>query len=204
MIESVRILIEEPSQTADARRTARKMAEKIGFDTNRAEEVAIVVTEACTNLLKHAGRGEVLLCTSGAEDREDQKSLEVLAIDRGPGMDDLNQCLRDGYSTGGSPGQGMGAIMRLSNASDFYSNPAKGTVVLARWAGIGDAAASRQSRARLQIGAVNVCKPGQEVCGDSWGVIQAEDHTIFLVADGLGHGYEAKAASAEAVRMLYR
>ena len=57
--------------------------------------------------------------------------------------------------------------------------------------------------AALRIGAVNVSKPGQEVCGDSWGVEQTENECVVLVADGLGHGLEAQAASLEAVRMLH-
>ena len=57
--------------------------------------------------------------------------MEVLALDRGPGIGNLDQCLRDGFSTAGSSGQGMGAVVRLSNASDFYSTAQKGMASLA-------------------------------------------------------------------------
>lgn len=195
MAESIRIAIEDPSQTAEARRIARKMAEDVGFDEVRAEQVAIAVTEAATNILKHAGQGEILLrITHGAA-----PELEFLALDRGPGMDNLDQCLRDGYTTGNSPGQGLGAIKRLSSVSDFYSVPGKGTAVLARWR---SGPAAQRSGAILSIGAVNVPKHGQEVCGDSWGVEQTDRSSTLLVADGLGHGYEASLASLEAVRTL--
>jgi len=202
MAESVRILIEESSQTADARRVARKMAKDIGFDPDWAERVAIVMTEACTNVLKHAGRGEVLLCKTAAP-AGNGPGLELLVLDQGPGMSDIDQCLRDGYSTGSSQGQGLGAIRRLSTASDFYSIPARGTGVLARWSVPDRNDPARPSGARLQIGAVNVSKPGQAVCGDSWGVEHANDHTVVLMADGLGHGIEAQTAALEAVRMLH-
>jgi len=196
-VPTIRIVVEEASQTAEARRVARKMAEGIGLDEDQAERVAISVTEVCTNILKHAGRGEILAgVADGGHD------LEVLALDRGPGMTNLEQCLRDGFSTGGSPGQGLGAIMRLSTAADFYSVPGQGTAVFARWSAASNGFHLDRS-GKLGIGAVNVSKPGQEVCGDAWGVEQTELTTTLLVADGLGHGPDAQAASIEAVRMLH-
>jgi anti-sigma regulatory factor (Ser/Thr protein kinase) len=195
--ESIRIIVEDQSQTGEARRIARKLAQNSGFDEIGAEEISIVVTEACTNLLKHARGGEVLLGTDG-----NSSALELLALDRGPGMSNLEQCLRDGFSTGSSPGQGLGAIRRLSNFSDFYSDSSRGTALLARWSTIPSAAPPHGHNGALHISGVNVSKPGQEVCGDSWGAEQTEHDSIVLLADGLGHGPEAKAASQEAVRML--
>jgi anti-sigma regulatory factor (Ser/Thr protein kinase) len=194
---TIRIVVEEVSQTAEARRVTRKIAQGLGLDEDKSERVAISVTEACTNILKHAVRGEIL-----ARAADDFSGLEVLALDRGPGMANLDQCLRDGFSTGSSPGQGLGAIMRLSTASDFYSVPGLGTAVLARWSATSNGFHIDRS-GRLTIGAVNVSKPGQEVCGDAWGVEQTEHTTTLLVADGLGHGPDAQTASMEAVRMLH-
>ena len=108
------------------------MALALGMDESGAEHVAIVTTEACTNLLKHASGGQILLQTS-TEESDAAPLLELLAVDQGPGMSNLDQCLRDGYSTGSSPGQGLGAIQRMSKQSDIYTLPGKGTVVLARW-----------------------------------------------------------------------
>jgi anti-sigma regulatory factor (Ser/Thr protein kinase) len=175
------------------------MALDMGFDDNCAEQVAIVVTEACTNLLNHATRGEILL---SASDGRSTRDLECLAIDCGPGMSDLKQCLIDGYSTGATAGQGLGAITRLSDASDFYSVPGKGTLLLASWSPGPAAAEHPDSAPRLRIGAVSVSKRGEEVCGDSWGAEQTDEISTILVADGLGHGYDASMASQEAVRML--
>jgi anti-sigma regulatory factor (Ser/Thr protein kinase) len=174
----------------------------MGFDASLEERVAIVVTEACTNLLKHAGTGELLIRT-GSQDATSDPNLELLALDQGPGMSNLDQCLRDGFSTGGSPGQGLGAIRRLSTVADFYSEAGRGAALLARWSIPRLRGMPESPTGRLQIGAVNVCKPGQEVCGDSWGAEQTDDNSTLLVADGLGHGLEAKTASMEAVRMLH-
>jgi anti-sigma regulatory factor (Ser/Thr protein kinase) len=198
--ESLRISIDEASQTAEARRTARRMATEIDFDEVRAEQVAIVVTEACTNILKHARTGELLLAINAGDSNTTE--LEVVALDHGPGMSNLDQCLRDGYSTGSSPGQGLGAIKRMSDASDFYSVPGRGTAVMARWISKAASHRSINGASHLRIGAVNVSKRGQGVCGDSWGVEQTSESATFLMADGLGHGFEASLASLEAVRML--
>ncbi len=198
MQESIRVTLEDQSQTGEARRTARRLAQNMGFDEIRAEQISIVVTEACTNLLKHARGGEILLCSSS-----DHPELELLALDKGPGMANLEQCLRDGFSTGSSPGEGLGAIQRLSTASDFYSDLTRGTALLARWSPVASNGKESIPGPGLRVGSVNVCKPGQEVCGDSWGTEQTDKDSTFLVADGLGHGPEAKTASQEAVRMLH-
>jgi anti-sigma regulatory factor (Ser/Thr protein kinase) len=200
MPQTTRVRIDEQSQTADARRVARVMAQNLGFDETLTEQVAIVVTEVCTNLLKHAGRGEILLQQIDGI-AGSAPALELLALDKGPGIGNLDQALRDGYSTGGSPGHGLGAIVRLASVSDFYSEPAHGAAVLARWTAGVETNAWRLPP--LRIGAVNVAKPGQEACGDDWGVEQTPDYSVVMVADGLGHGVDARTAAAEAVRILH-
>jgi anti-sigma regulatory factor (Ser/Thr protein kinase) len=195
---AVSIRVEESSKTAEVRRTAREMALDLGMDENGAERVAIVATEACTNLLKHAGEGQILLQATGAEP-DSAPFLELLAVDQGPGMSNLDRCMTDGYSTGSSPGQGLGAIQRMSKQSDIYTLPGKGTVVLARWW-------SHQNGLKpangIRLGAVSVSKPGEDACGDSWGAAWNDRDLTIVVADGLGHGLEARRASAEAVRQL--
>lgn len=199
MAVSVRVPIEETSQAAEARRVAHRMANEAGFDEVRAGQVAIVVAEACSNILKHAGRGEILLQISRNGGEGAPPQFEMLALDKGEGMPNLEQCLQDGYTTGSSPGQGLGAIRRLSDESDFYSAPGDGCVVLARWT------AGRQfggSGQPLHVGAVSVSKYGEDFCGDSWGIQQSGNVSTLMVADGLGHGFEASLASLEAVRIL--
>ena len=64
------------------------------------------------------------------------RGVEILALDKGPGIRDLERSLRDGYSTAGGAGTGLGAISRLSSEFDVYSPPGKGTALLARiWPG---------------------------------------------------------------------
>ena len=198
---SLRILVDETSKTAEARRSARAIAAKMGLNDTVSEQVGIVVTEACTNLLKHAGRGEIILHAS-SEGLEPAPWLDVLALDQGPGMRNLQQSLQDGYSTGSTAGHGLGAIVRLSQATDFYTVPQKGTGILARWWTQPPKPATMAHPALLRISAVNLPKPGEEVSGDAWGAVHFADSVVILLADGLGHGAEANRAASEAVRML--
>jgi anti-sigma regulatory factor (Ser/Thr protein kinase) len=198
---SIRIAIDEASQCAEARRLASHLAVEIGFDDVWAGKVAIVATEACTNILKHAGRGEILLQTTDPGSEAEVPQLELIALDKGPGMHNLEECLRDGYTTGSSTGSGLGAIRRLAAESDFYSVPGEGTAILARWP-VAETLSHAFAARRLRVGAVSVSKHGEEVCGDSWGVEQSDDFATILVADGLGHGFEAGQASLEAVRIF--
>jgi len=198
-VPTIRLPIEESSQCAEARRIAQKLAAEAGFNEVRAGQVSIVVVEVATNILKHAGRGEILLHVTRPEGAP--PGLEVLALDKGPGMRDIEVCLRDGFTTASSPGQGLGAIRRLADESDFYSVPGEGTAVLARWS-TPPRVHPFSAEPHLLVGAVNVAKYGQEFCGDSWGIEQSEDFSTVLLADGLGHGFEASQASLEALRVL--
>ncbi len=150
--------------------------------------------------MEHAGSGEILL--RATEGGETSGELELLAIDRGPGMRNLEQCRKDGYTTGEFSRPGTGRHPAALRRIGFLFGSGKGTVILARW--VSHAVPERRANgaSHLRIGAVNVSKRGQEVCGDAWGVEQTDRSTTLLVADGLGHGYEASLASAEAVRTL--
>jgi anti-sigma regulatory factor (Ser/Thr protein kinase) len=196
---TVRILVEDSSKTSEARRTAREMALQMGMDGTGAERVAIVVTEACTNLMKHAVHGQLLL-QSIVEGDHPVPLLELLVMDQGPGMSNLAQCLQDGYSTNPGLGQGLGAIQRMSKHSDIYTIPARGTAILARWWASSN---GLKQHSLSRLGSVNVPKPGEEVCGDAWGSAQHGQEQIILLADGLGHGMEARLASLAAVRQLH-
>src|SRR5512144_1023218 len=109
--------IRENSQVADARRMACALARQSGFDEQDVARIALVVTEIATNLVKYSDEGELLV--SGVEGRP--RSLDIIALDRGPGIKDLAGCLRNGHSTTGSPGTGLGAIVRQSDIFDIYT-----------------------------------------------------------------------------------
>ena len=126
---SLSLDITQAAQVGDARRQATSLAQKLGFDDTLQGKVALVVTEAANNLVKHGGGGELLLtATLSAKGM----GLDILALDNGPGMVNVAQCLTDGYSTSGTPGTGLGAIQRLSSTFDLYSHRGQGTVLYAR------------------------------------------------------------------------
>src|SRR5262245_41837911 len=189
--------VADMTQVALARRQAGIVAEGSGLDEAAAGRAALIVTEVATNLVKHAGGGEVVVqrFDDGAGE-----GVEILSVDRGRGMVDVSECQRDGYSTSGSPGTGLGAIGRLADLHGVYSQPAKGTVIMARLWRRRDASAV--SVPRLDVGGVVAPKPGEETSGDAWVLFRRQAGGTLLVADGLGHGPLAAAASREATRVF--
>jgi anti-sigma regulatory factor (Ser/Thr protein kinase) len=182
----------------EARRTATALAESLFFDEVAKGRVAIVVTELATNLARHATGGELLLRHTGtgarAPDGQGRSVLEIVATDRGPGIDDIDRSRRDGFSTGGTAGTGLGAIERMTERFDFFSQPAVGTVIACE---IGMSPITRPPIVpRFDLGIVCVPSPGERSCGDGWEAHHRPDETVVLmVVDGLGHGPQAAAAA---------
>ncbi len=203
MTRSVVVAVDDQSQISEARIVAAAFARRQGFDETGAGRVAIVASEAATNIVKHAGRGWVALRGLG---ECDGGGVELLAVDRGPGMTNIARSLEDGYSSAGSPGTGLGAIVRLSSFFDIFSAPGLGTALVARFR----AHPSRPAQAGappvcpFEIGAVSAPKPGEEVSGDAWSSRQGPGWISLLLADGLGHGPLAADASLMAVSVFER
>jgi anti-sigma regulatory factor (Ser/Thr protein kinase) len=188
------VAIRDPTDVADARRRVGGMVAQLGYDFTAAGRVAIVVTELAQNLLRHGGGGEIL----AGNDPQQPAGIEILALDRGPGMADVGACLRDGYSTGGTSGNGLGAVKRLVRQMLWHSVPGKGTAVLVRMGGKDLAESAERNTAVL-------CVPetGETVCGDTAAIVVRPDGNIgILLADGLGHGPHAASASGEAARLF--
>lgn len=189
------ITVSESSQAGAARRSAMALAKRLGFSEIGAGKLGIIVTELATNLVKHGVDGEMLI---GGYDDETGSGVECLALDRGPGMANVDACLEDGYSTSGTSGSGLGAIARQSDVFDVYSQPGKGTAVLARLAV--DPRAKTVGQARS--GVVSVAYPGEVVCGDGQGLTRTADGFSVMVVDGLGHGIHAAEASHVAAQLF--
>jgi len=187
--------IRDASSAGHARRMAVDLAEGLGFSAHEIGRLGIVVTEAATNLVKHAGGGELLLRTLGANGT---RGIGLLALDRGPGFANLAQAMRDGFSSAGTPGTGLGAIRRLSTLFDIYSVPGAGAALIATvWPGTPPARAPE-----LLASGINVAYPGEHVSGDAWALRSTPERTLVLMSDGLGHGVLAAAASEAAVRIF--
>lgn len=194
----ISVEVADASQAAEARRVAAALAKEQGFSPEEAGRVSIVASELATNLVKHAGRGEILI---GQYNDPGGTGIECISLDRGPGIKDVQGSLRDGFSTAGSSGQGLGAIRRQSHFFDVYSQLGIGTVVLARL---------KVGRLPLEMensppwGAVCIPKAGEAACGDAWHAVQSEHGETVMVADGLGHGSLAAEASLAAIRIFQK
>jgi anti-sigma regulatory factor (Ser/Thr protein kinase) len=183
------------SDVAAVRRSGQKLADALGFDETRAGRLALIITEAATNILKHAGEGEIHVgpAQSGAG-----TGIDVLALDNGPGIADLAASLVDGMSTAGTYGGGLGAIKRLADEFDVYTRPGSGSVFFMRiWR---DEPAPEPCG--VEIGALWAPMAGEEECGDGWAVRCDGHGASLLAADGLGHGPEAARAAASAIKAL--
>jgi anti-sigma regulatory factor (Ser/Thr protein kinase) len=190
------LAVTDSTSVGECRRSAKRMAQRFGFGETATGRICIVATELATNMQRHAGAGTLLLQVM---DGGLQPEFECLAIDRGPGMTDVSQCMRDGFSTAGTPGTGLGAVSRLSATFDLFSSPEKGTVVLSRVAGETPKCASPAAHAlRLEIGAICIPLAGEIECGDAWRIAADGAMAAMMVADGLGHGALAAVASSAA------
>jgi anti-sigma regulatory factor (Ser/Thr protein kinase) len=182
------IPVTEPSRVGEARRRGAEFGVAAGFDETTLGRLALVLTEAATNLVKHGRDGQLFVGPAGGRAH---RGVQVIAIDHGPGMASIGASLRDGYSTAGTPGTGLGAIARASSSFDVYSVPAQGTALAATVYSNGVPAAS--------VGAVSVPMRGEQECGDGWATWSAGQLTSVFVCDGLGHGRDAAIAARAAV-----
>ena len=192
----VPLAVDDATHVSQARRASTRLAESLGFDATAVGNVALVVTEIGTNIVKHGRGGQILLHPVS---QTGVVGIDIVGLDRGPGMADIDRCVRDGYSTAGSAGTGLGAIRRLAAVFDVCSAPGHGTALLARvWA---RPPAVDTPRA-VTVGAAANVYPGETVSGDAWAVEQTATRTLILVVDGLGHGAIAAHAAAESVRLF--
>ncbi|MET7391445.1 ATP-binding protein [Streptomyces sp. NPDC005529] len=202
---------DSPSLPTSARGAAAALARRIGLSSHRSAEVALAVTEAATNIQRHALDGALLLRTVRTID---EAAVEFVTVDSGPGMVDVSAALADGTSTGGTLGIGLGAVARLADHFDLHSVPGKGTVMAAQfW--------SRQADGRSVPAAVSagtqavsgLTRPisGETTCGDAWSArldgnpdVDGDRCAILvMMCDGLGHGPLAARASQAAVHAFH-
>jgi anti-sigma regulatory factor (Ser/Thr protein kinase) len=185
--------IDDVSRVGEVRRHAASLATSLNWGEVDAGRLALVVTELGTNLLRYAVRGRLLVTA-----RPDLDEVEVVSIDNGPGIAQLDQCLRDGYSSGSTPGTGLGTIKRQAQDFDIHSSIPGGTVAVAR-------VRRRAQRVHpIVVGAVSIAAPGENVCGDGWAVCLDASGGALMVADGLGHGPDAHVAAQAALEVFKR
>src|SRR5262249_46836509 len=188
--------VDERSRVAEARRLASMAAAEQGLGESDIGRVAIVATELATNLVKHAGGGQIAI---GAFDDSEGTGLEILALDKGPGIADVQKALADGHSTAGSAGTGLGGAHRASSVFAVSTRSGHGTAIVAR---IRKSKDQPHRSSRYIVSGLCVPYPGKAVCGDGWAIAPVEERIVVLLADGAGHGPEAHRAAMRAIEIL--
>jgi anti-sigma regulatory factor (Ser/Thr protein kinase) len=188
--------IADQSQVSSARRAATDMAKDRGFDDAAVGRVALIATELATNLLKHAGRGEIAI--DGFADRSGT-GLELIAFDKGEGIANIGRALEDGTSTAGTAGTGLGAIRRQADHFHIFSRPSLGTAIIARICDNRETA----TPCTIEVGAIGVPVKGETVSGDAWALARSTKGPTVLVADGAGHGQLANSAARAAIDVFH-
>ena len=116
----------------NARQRAREVARRMGFGMVDQSRIATAVSELTRNVVRYAtnGRGEMRIgpvtsATSGA-------GLEIVVSDDGPGIADLEQAMRAGYTSGAGMGLGLSGTKRLMDEMEIDSAAGRGTIVTIR------------------------------------------------------------------------
>src|SRR5947209_4015748 len=117
---STLVIIDEQTQIGGARRSAVEIGHASGLSADAVGRLAIVVTEAATNIIRHAGHGVMVFRPLVSES---SATIEVLALDKGPGISDVARAMGDGFSTSGTAGHGLGSMRRLAEMFAIYSQP---------------------------------------------------------------------------------
>ncbi|EHQ24393.1 SpoIIE family protein phosphatase [Mucilaginibacter paludis] len=176
-----------------------KRALDAGINIKRINELDLIVAEMTSNLFKYANGGEILM---GIFTNGGSPYVELISIDRGPGISNIAKMMQDGVSTTNTMGNGLGSIKRLSDVFEIYSIPDWGTIILSR---VYNDSKSVKNTLKADVRSIILSKPGETCSGDGFIYKINNDYLKIMLADGLGHGPEANKAvneAAEAFRVF--
>lgn len=206
------IALTEESHIGAARRVVRRVATEIGFDERRLAEIEIAVNEIGTNAVKFA-RGTGQLYCARAEQGLDSEGIEIIYLDKGPGIEDTSTALIDGYTTVGTLGAGLGAVKRMADEFWIYSivesqtrklsifgRTSHGTAIVFRKLAQPENETTRGSKSHW--GAMTRPAIRQEQNGDAYFIKRVGDRQLLAIIDGLGHGSGAMEAARAATSAI--
>jgi anti-sigma regulatory factor (Ser/Thr protein kinase) len=185
---------DDRSYFAILKKEIHALAISAGFGEQRVGEIDIVVAEMASNLVKHAEDGQILVRLM---EESQQQGIEIISIDNGQGMADVNRMVADGFSTKNTLGHGLGAMKRLADEFQVFSQKDWGTIILARI--FTEELPRFQKPPAAEIKTIVLPKPGEEQCGDGYSSIITKDFVKIFLGDGLGHGKEAAQAVEKAI-----
>lgn len=122
----IRVTINSDQDIVSARQKGRVMANELGFSSSDATLIATAISELARNIVSYARKGQITLKMVNGLNRQ---GIAVIAVDDGPGIPDIHQALRDGFSTSGSLGLGLPGVRRLMDEFEITSQPGRGTTV---------------------------------------------------------------------------
>lgn len=205
--------IDNDSDIGTCRRKGVALATQMGFDKVKQGEIAILISELGTNVLKHGGgKGKIVI--SQIENDQLKKAIEVWCCDTGDGIPNLENALKDGFSNKKTLGIGLGTITRFSDEieinpssqslfrQDYFSekNGYKHCLRTVKWVPSKNNIHFNNS---LLTGAVSRCHPGEHLNGDAYLIVNVDNNiSVAAVIDGLGHGKEANLASEKAKEQI--
>jgi anti-sigma regulatory factor (Ser/Thr protein kinase) len=191
------IEVHEQSQVAEVRRVVAELARAQGMSAPEAGRCALVATEASTNLVKYGKHGAVTIDVFA---EWGVTGIQIVASDKGPGFSNFLASSRDGVSTGGSLGIGLGGIMRASDLFEVFTMPGQGSSLLSRI--FKGTVKPKIADGALAIGSRRAPKRGEIECGDACSYTRAGGWQRLCVVDGLGHGPLAARAASEAMAVV--
>lgn len=186
------LAILDQASVSSARQQIRDLASAIAMPASALDPLLLVATELTQNQLAHAGRGWLLINTI---ERQDTSGIELVAADRGPGMLAPADALRGKTQAPNGLGAGLGAVLRLAEEVDIDTRVGEGTCI---WARKFNAPVSKQR----QVAIYARHHPHELSSGDDAWFLRTEDTLMLAVADGLGHGPDARLAATRAVACL--
>lgn len=126
MVNEILIPILTDMDIVAARQSGRKLATELGFSQTDTTLIATAISELTRNIILYANQGELVLRPL---QRNDAKGIMVIARDQGPGIENVSQVMRMGFSTSGSLGLGLPGVSRLMDEFNIDSQPGSGTTI---------------------------------------------------------------------------
>jgi serine/threonine-protein kinase RsbT len=125
----IQVPINSDQDIVAARQKGRSLATALGFSSGDATLIATAISELARNIITYAKSGEIRLTVINGSARQ---GIQLVARDQGPGIPDVQQALRDGFSTSGSLGLGLPGVKRLVDEFEIASEENRGTTVTAK------------------------------------------------------------------------
>lgn len=127
-MDEIRVPITSDRDVVAARQQGRALAVQLEFSSSESTLIATAISELARNIVSYARRGEIRIIPQNSR----RPGIVIIASDEGPGIENVRQAMRDGFSTSGSLGVGLPGVRRLMDEFEIASERGKGTTVIAK------------------------------------------------------------------------